>query len=89
MNAAPPPSGWSVVDGALERTYALANFAGALAFVNGVGAAAEDADHHPDILMHDYKLVTLRWRTHSADAITEKDHALAARSDELAGSAAG
>ena len=78
------PTGWKEVDGALERTYTLANFAAALAFVNAVGEAAEDADHHPDILMHDYKLITLRWRTHSEDAITEKDHRLAARSDELA-----
>ena len=78
------PTGWKEVDGALERTYTLANFAAALAFVNAVGEAAEDADHHPDILMHDYKLITLRWRTHSEDAITEKAHRLAARSDELA-----
>ncbi|MGI9659610.1 MAG: 4a-hydroxytetrahydrobiopterin dehydratase [Gaiellaceae bacterium] len=85
MSETHPPTGWSTVDGALERTFTLSNFAEALAFVNEVGAAAEAADHHPDILMHDYKLVTLRWRTHSADAITEKDLNLAARSDELAG----
>lgn len=84
-----PPTGWTSRDGALERTFTFANFAEALAFVNAVGDAAESADHHPDILMHDYKLVTLRWRTHSADAITEKDHALAERSDELAGSSTG
>ena len=89
MDMAHPPTGWSIENGALERTFGFANFAAALAFVNGIGDAAETADHHPDILMHDYKLVTLRWRTHSADAITEKDHRLAARSDELALSAPG
>ena len=83
MSDTHPPADWTVVDEALERTFTLANFAEALAFVNAVGDAAEAADHHPDILMHGYKLVTLRWRTHSADAITEKDHQLAARSDEL------
>ena len=79
-----PPTGWESKDGALERTFVFDNFLGALGFVNAVGEAAELADHHPDILMHDYKQVTLRWRTHSADAITDKDHALARRSDELA-----
>ena len=82
MNAHPPP-GWTVVDGALERQFAFANFAEALAFVNRVGAAAEDADHYPDVLMHGYKLVTVRWRTHSADAITDKDHDLASRCNQL------
>ncbi|MCY4086406.1 MAG: 4a-hydroxytetrahydrobiopterin dehydratase [Actinomycetia bacterium] len=76
--------GWSKVDGALERQFAFANFAEALAFVNAVGEAAEAADHHPDLTLHDYKLVTVRWRTHSADSITEKDHTLAARCDDLA-----
>ena len=50
---------------------------------HAAAVAAEEADHHPDILMHEYKLVTLRWRTHSENAITEKDHLLATRSDEL------
>jgi 4a-hydroxytetrahydrobiopterin dehydratase len=79
-----PPTGWTEIDGALERTFTFNNFAEALAFVNRVGEAAEAADHHPDILMHDYKLVTTRWRTHSADAITAKDHDLALRCDALA-----
>lgn len=84
MGETHPPTGWEAINGSLERTFTFANFAAALAFVNAVGDAAEDADHHPDILMHEYKLVTLRWRTHSENAITEKDHRLAARSDELA-----
>ena len=28
------------------------DFAGAMAFVNGVAGLAEEANHHPDILMH-------------------------------------
>jgi 4a-hydroxytetrahydrobiopterin dehydratase len=78
-----PPTSWTEVEGSLERTFTFSNFAEALAFVNRVGDAAEGADHHPDILMHDYKLVTIRWRTHSADAITTKDHDLAVRCDAL------
>lgn len=83
MHTGAVADGWTEVDGALQREFAFANFAEALAFVNAVGEAAEAADHHPDITMHDYKLVTLRWRTHSAEAITDLDYTLAARCDEL------
>ena len=55
------------------------DFAGALAFVNAVGALAEAADHHPDIDIR-WDTVTLRLSTHSAGGLTEKDLALAAAS---------
>lgn len=78
------PHGWAVVGGALERTFAFASFPGAIAFVNRVAEAAEAGNHHPDIEIR-YRQVTLRLRTHSRDAITELDVALARRADELAG----
>jgi 4a-hydroxytetrahydrobiopterin dehydratase len=77
------PEGWSEVDGALERTFELADFREALAFVNRVGELAESENHHPDISI-EYKRVTLRWTTHSAGGITDRDEELARRSDELA-----
>jgi 4a-hydroxytetrahydrobiopterin dehydratase len=76
------PEGWSEVDGALERTLELADFKEALAFVNRVGELAESENHHPHIAI-DYKRVTLRWWTHSAGGITDRDVALARRSSEL------
>ena len=82
MNSAP---NWIEVDGALERTFELPSFAEAIAFVNRVAELAEREDHHPDIAVS-YKKVTLRWTTHSEGGITERDHALAARTDDLAGS---
>ena len=75
--------GWAEVDGALERTWEFASFPEAIAFVNRVAELAEAEDHHPDIAVA-YKNVTLRWRTHSADDITDRDRELAARSAELA-----
>ena len=75
--------GWSEVDGALERTFELPSFPEALAFVNRVGELAEAENHHPDIAIH-YKQVTLRWWTHTAGGITDRDRDLAARSSELA-----
>lgn len=75
--------GWEEVDGALQQQFAFANFVEALAFVNRVGDAAEEADHHPDMTIHDYKHVTVRWRSHDVGAISDRDHRLATRTDEL------
>jgi 4a-hydroxytetrahydrobiopterin dehydratase len=76
------PTGWAEIDGALEREFAFADFADALAFVNRVGAAAEEADHHPDVEIH-WNRVKLRWWTHVTGTITERDRELAARTNEL------
>jgi 4a-hydroxytetrahydrobiopterin dehydratase len=76
-------AGWNEIDNALERTFELESFPAALAFVNRVGELAEAEDHHPDIRI-DYKNVTLRWWTHTAGGITDRDRELASRSAELA-----
>jgi 4a-hydroxytetrahydrobiopterin dehydratase len=77
------PEGWNEVDGALEREFRFGDFAEALAFVNRVAALAERENHHPDIAMH-WNKVTLRWWTHTADAITDRDREMAAKTNELA-----
>jgi 4a-hydroxytetrahydrobiopterin dehydratase len=76
------PPGWAEVDGALEREFRFRDFAEALAFVNRVAEAAEAANHHPDVSIH-WNVVKLRWWTHAKNAITERDHELAARTNEL------
>ena len=75
-------SDWDEVDGALERTFECASFPAAVAFVNRVAELAERENHHPDIRIG-YRKVTLRWVTHSAGGITDRDRALAAETDEL------
>jgi 4a-hydroxytetrahydrobiopterin dehydratase len=75
-------SDWSEVDGALQRTFELESFPAALDFVNRVGALAEAEDHHPDIAIS-YREVTLRWWTHTAGGITDRDRELAAKTDAL------
>jgi pterin-4a-carbinolamine dehydratase len=77
------PEGWSEVEGALEREFKFDDFVAAMAFVNKVAELAESENHHPDVEIH-YNRVKLRWSTHSADAITDRDRELAARSAELA-----
>lgn len=74
---------WHEEDGALVREWEFSDFAAALAFVDRVGQAAEEADHHPDILLHSYNRVRLTLSTHSAGRITDADHALAAQIDRL------
>jgi 4a-hydroxytetrahydrobiopterin dehydratase len=77
------PEGWNEVRGALQRGYRFKDFAEAIAFVNRLAEAAEEADHHPEIAVS-WNAVTVRWWTHTKRAITERDIAMARRSDELA-----
>jgi 4a-hydroxytetrahydrobiopterin dehydratase len=77
------PTGWAEVDGALEREFEFKDFAEALAFVNRVGAAAEAANHHPDVQLH-WNRVKLRWWTHVTESITDRDRELASQTNELA-----
>ena len=76
-------SGWREEDKQLVRDLELANFAEALAYVNQVGALAEDVNHHPDILIHGWNKVRLTLFTHSEGRITEADHDMASKIDGL------
>ena len=75
-------SDWSEAGGALERTFEFASFPDAIAFVNRLAELAEQENHHPDIEIS-YRRVTVRWATHSAGGITDRDRALAAATDTL------
>ena len=79
------PENWTEVDGALERTFELPSFPEALAFVNRVGDLAEAENHHPDLAIS-YRKVTLRWWTHTAGGITDRDRDLAEKSARLVSS---
>jgi 4a-hydroxytetrahydrobiopterin dehydratase len=74
--------GWTRQGDELVTSVKLHDFAGALAFVNAVGAAAEAANHHPDIDIR-WNTVNLVLSTHSAGGITVLDLALAAAIDRL------
>jgi 4a-hydroxytetrahydrobiopterin dehydratase len=62
------------------------DFAAAIALVNRIAAEAERADHHPDILIHGYRHLTITLSTHAAGGLTQRDFALARAIDTLAGS---
>jgi 4a-hydroxytetrahydrobiopterin dehydratase len=76
-------SDWPTVGGALERTFELESFPAAIAFVNRLADLAERENHHPDIAIS-YRRVTVRWVTHSAGGITDRDRVLALETDKLA-----
>jgi 4a-hydroxytetrahydrobiopterin dehydratase len=76
-------SQWGREGDALVRDFELGGFTDAMALANAVAEAANAANHHPDILIHDYKHVRLTLSTHSAGGITENDFGLAATIDGL------
>jgi 4a-hydroxytetrahydrobiopterin dehydratase len=74
---------WKVIDNHhLEKEYDFKNFREALSFTNGVGEAAEEEGHHPEILLG-WGKVKLKLHTHKADGLTENDFILASRADEI------
>ena len=78
MSETPPP-GWRTVDDHhLEKEYTFPDFAQALAFVNRIGAIAEEMNHHPDIYLAWGKVRVQTW-THTANGLTKKDFQLADR----------
>jgi len=78
-------SEWQRAGDAIERDLRFADFAAAIAFVERVAEAAEEANHHPDILVHGWNKVRLTLSTHSEGGLTEADLALAERLDGLVG----
>jgi 4a-hydroxytetrahydrobiopterin dehydratase len=76
-------SEWSQRPDALERDFEFEDFKSAMAFVNRVAGAAEEANHHPDILVHGWNKVRLTLSTHSEGGLTDADHALARRIDDV------
>jgi 4a-hydroxytetrahydrobiopterin dehydratase len=75
--------GWGEEDDALVREFELPSFRAAIEFVDRLAELAESEDHHPDIDIR-YRRVTVRWTTHSAGRITEKDREMAERTSALA-----
>jgi 4a-hydroxytetrahydrobiopterin dehydratase len=74
---------WRQEGESLVRDYKFKDFAQAIAFVNAVAGAAEEANHHPDILVHGWNNVRLTLTTHSEGRLTDNDRAMAERIDGL------
>lgn len=75
--------GWKREGEEIVRTFDRGNFNGSIAFVNAVAAAANAADHHPDLAIS-WNSVTVRLSSHDAKGLTNRDFALARTVDGLA-----
>ena len=51
--------------------------------MNRVADHAEEANHHPDILVHGWNHVRLTLTTHSAGGLTDNDFQMAKKIDRL------
>jgi 4a-hydroxytetrahydrobiopterin dehydratase len=77
-------SGWERRDDEIEKTYELASFPDAVAFVTRVGFLAEKANHHPDLDVR-WRNVRVGLSTHDEGGITGRDLSLAGEIETVAG----
>jgi 4a-hydroxytetrahydrobiopterin dehydratase len=73
---------WKLAGENIERTVSFGGFPAAMAFVNRVAEAAEQANHHPDIDIR-WNKVRLALSSHDAGGLTDRDFNLAAVIDSL------
>jgi len=64
--------GWEIKDTRLCRLFQFKTFQNAIDFVNQVAQLAESENHHPDIEVL-FNMVWIKYWTHTADGVTEKD----------------
>jgi len=75
---------WRREGNLITRTFTLKGFRSAIAFVNRIADAANEANHHPDIHIENYRTVRVVLTTHLTGSISDADVELARRIDELA-----
>ena len=67
---------WRMLLGTLRARFATGTFARGLELLQAIGAAAEEADHHPDVELT-YPRVDVRLRSHDVEGVTARDVRLA------------
>jgi 4a-hydroxytetrahydrobiopterin dehydratase len=75
--------GWEGRGDSITRAFQFPNFVSAMVFVNKIAAAAEGANHHPDILIN-YNKVTLTLVSHDSGGVTKRDVRMAGEINEIA-----
>ena len=76
--------GWTRDGKGIARVFQFVNFLEAMEFVNKIAAAAEAANHHPDIAI-DYNKVALTLVSHDAGGVTQRDIRMAGTINTVAG----
>ena len=67
---------WRTLQSKLHARFRTGNFATGLQMVDAIGAAAEEANHHPDLDLR-YTHVDVRLWSHDARGVTQRDVRLA------------
>ncbi|GAB1692874.1 4a-hydroxytetrahydrobiopterin dehydratase [Krasilnikovia sp. M28-CT-15] len=80
-------TGWAQFYDSLETRIATPDFAAGLALVAAIGAAAEQAGHHPDINLR-YTHIDIRLTSQDERGVTTRDVQLARAINALAADAA-
>jgi 4a-hydroxytetrahydrobiopterin dehydratase len=68
--------GWCFNQNALERIYDGETYLDALQKLNAIAQLSEAMNHHPDLRLN-WKKLTIRYWTHTAQGVTELDFLLA------------
>tara|TARA_Y100000590_G_scaffold100028_1_gene113700 strand:+ start:128 stop:433 length:306 start_codon:yes stop_codon:yes gene_type:complete len=66
----------------IQRVYHASKFMEGIVFVQKVAKAAEENNHHPDIIIN-YKRISIRYWTHTASGVTLADVQMAQKIDPL------
>jgi 4a-hydroxytetrahydrobiopterin dehydratase len=75
---------WSREGTEIVRVYKFSSYMAGVDFVTQVAHVAEEANHHPDMLVG-WRKVTVRLSTHSKGGLTKLDFGLARKVDGLVG----
>lgn len=76
-------SDWHREGNSIQREFAFKNFKEALEFFITVARIAEYQGHHPDMCIHNWKIVKLTLTTHAAHGLTDNDFIMAAKISRL------
>ena len=76
-------AGWEQSGIYITQTFNFLTFKASISFVNQVAKAAEEMDHHPDIVIN-YARVVLSITTYSEGGLTRRDFRLAKKINGLA-----
>ena len=74
---------WRMLVTGIHARFSTGSFAAGVRLVDAIGAAADDADHHPDVTLT-YPRVDVSLVSHDVGRVTDRDLALARRISEIA-----
>jgi len=74
--------GWKIDDNSISRVIPMHNWKGVLMLTNAIAHLAEQAWHHPDLILT-FSSITIKLTTHDEGGITDRDIILAKKIDAL------